>query len=417
MKVTILPKEYTGDPEAVAMLQAFYSRSLQPIDERLHDLGDDLEKVKKALKTYYIGYGHSSIAQCGFVTIFVEGVSLWAAKVIQSWPLYNGQESSTRYIDFANAEVVASSAECRQRQQDALQKYTQTQKEVEAALHRKFTCPTHVSTSQFDKAVKARSFDIARGWLPWGVTTNLSWTTSLRDLNEHLADIMAHHDVPEIHLLVREIYAQVVKNFPSSVWPWERLYDESKKILCLRLSNQEVFEHVKQPSPKYTGLPINQPISKGSKLSDEFNLVVVDLRGYLDFGSWRDLQRHRTLRGLHTAFLQPTGKTATLHSWYSETAEDLGIKGIESYTDDTVYSRLLAHQVSFIYSVGLGHAVYIAQLRSAITVHPTLRKVAMDFGSYLIGCGCPVEFETQPATYAPVIERGAQDIVQVSASN
>ena len=45
MKVTVLPEQYSGDPEAVAMMQAFYSRSRQPIAERLADLGSDLTSV------------------------------------------------------------------------------------------------------------------------------------------------------------------------------------------------------------------------------------------------------------------------------------------------------------------------------------------------------------------------------------
>lgn len=95
------------DPETTAMLQAFYSRNSQPIMDRLKEFGDkDEAKVKKALASYYIGYSHASIGDCGSTTIFIENVSHFVAKAIQDNPLYNGQESSTRYINYANQPYV-----------------------------------------------------------------------------------------------------------------------------------------------------------------------------------------------------------------------------------------------------------------------------------------------------------------------
>src|SRR3990172_488793 len=87
------------NPEDVAMLQALYSRSAESVDVHL-------EKVKqsgsgKFMASYYVGYGHKSIADTGSTTLFIEDVSLLAAKAVQDWPLYNGQETSTRYIDMS----------------------------------------------------------------------------------------------------------------------------------------------------------------------------------------------------------------------------------------------------------------------------------------------------------------------------
>ena len=101
---------YTGiidtlDPEVRAMIQCFYSRSTMSIKDRVEELGDTEEKIKKNLKSYYVGYGHESIADCASITIFFEGISMLAAKAIQNNPLYNGQEGSTRYIDYSNQEV------------------------------------------------------------------------------------------------------------------------------------------------------------------------------------------------------------------------------------------------------------------------------------------------------------------------
>jgi hypothetical protein len=69
------------NPEDIAMMQALYSRSSASVQHHL-------EKVKKTgsgkfMESYYVGYGHESIGDCGSTTIFIENVSILAAKAIQ----------------------------------------------------------------------------------------------------------------------------------------------------------------------------------------------------------------------------------------------------------------------------------------------------------------------------------------------
>lgn len=81
-------------PESNAMLQALYSRSPESVVEhlkRVNSVGPE-----KFMKSYYVGYGHKSIGDCGTTTIFIENVSMLAAKAIQDTPLYNGQEGDSR---------------------------------------------------------------------------------------------------------------------------------------------------------------------------------------------------------------------------------------------------------------------------------------------------------------------------------
>jgi thymidylate synthase ThyX len=58
------------------------------------------------METFYVGYGHASIADCGSTTIFIEGISILADKAIQDWQLYSGQETSTRYIDREDKQLL-----------------------------------------------------------------------------------------------------------------------------------------------------------------------------------------------------------------------------------------------------------------------------------------------------------------------
>ncbi|MDP2594212.1 MAG: hypothetical protein Q8P36_02645, partial [bacterium] len=91
-------------PEAEAMLQALHSRSVGGIREHLKTLAE--KGPEKFMQSFYVGYGHKSIGDCGTGTIFIEGVSMLVAKAIQDWLLYSGQEASTRYIDFSTQKFI-----------------------------------------------------------------------------------------------------------------------------------------------------------------------------------------------------------------------------------------------------------------------------------------------------------------------
>jgi hypothetical protein len=97
-KVIILDTGSTINPESEAMLQALHSRSIGGLESHLKILSE--KGSDNFMKNFYVGYGHKSIGDCGTASIFVEGVSMLVAKAIQDWPLYSGQEASTRYIDF-----------------------------------------------------------------------------------------------------------------------------------------------------------------------------------------------------------------------------------------------------------------------------------------------------------------------------
>src|SRR5262245_12045885 len=85
-------------PEAEAMLQALHSRSIGGLESHLKIVAE--KGPDNFMKNFYVGYGHKSIGDCGTASLFIEGVSMLAAKAIQDWALYSGQESSTRYIDY-----------------------------------------------------------------------------------------------------------------------------------------------------------------------------------------------------------------------------------------------------------------------------------------------------------------------------
>ena len=83
--VLVLNTEAKIDGQAEAMLQALHSRSTGGIQSHLKVLEE--KGAENFMDQFYVGYGHKSIGDCGSATVFVEGVSMLAAKAIQHWRL------------------------------------------------------------------------------------------------------------------------------------------------------------------------------------------------------------------------------------------------------------------------------------------------------------------------------------------
>lgn len=94
------------DPEVQAMLLAMYSRSYAPIGSRLPDTAESVLQHKEKLAKFFLSWGHKSVGQLGATTAWFEGVSQLAAKAIEYHNLFNGQESSTRYINYENQPII-----------------------------------------------------------------------------------------------------------------------------------------------------------------------------------------------------------------------------------------------------------------------------------------------------------------------
>src|SRR3989344_6854530 len=177
-KVIVLDTGSVIGPEAAAMLQALHSRSIGGLESHLKILSE--KGPDNFMKNFYVGYGHKSIGDCGTGSLFIEGVSMLAAKAIQDWALYSGQESSTRYIDFQiqpfkNPLGTPDGKEIL----EAYRKfYMEAMETTKGYLKTQFPIGEGEKEGIYDKAIAARAFDILRGFLPAGSTTNLAWHTN-----------------------------------------------------------------------------------------------------------------------------------------------------------------------------------------------------------------------------------------------
>ncbi len=80
-QVIVIDRGSVIDSEAEAMLQALHSRSIGGLMHHMKVLEE--RGADNFMKNFYVGYGHKSIGDLGSTTIFVEGISMLAAKAIQ----------------------------------------------------------------------------------------------------------------------------------------------------------------------------------------------------------------------------------------------------------------------------------------------------------------------------------------------
>jgi hypothetical protein len=308
----------------------------------------------------------------------------------------------------------------------------------------------------FKNACKAAAFDIMRGWLPAGMTTQLSWTGSLRHLRERLVELRLH-PLDEVRSVAFDIYESLASIYPASFKieemeePITEFEAHSYKYRFYQTVAEPLkLEHGLQGSPLRKmdadndfALSINlagygerirqllqaynkQPAEERRNLPKTCNgLADVSLAGIIDFASYRDVQRHRTL--------QPTGPMpllAAFNGFSDQYASSLrtviAVKDARDETDLTtsldiehfklmelftavaneqLYAAkhyLMGHNMTSLVSsrylidgmmrlahlqyclpmgtvvptehtTGLADFLYLARLRSGKTVHPTVR--------------------------------------------
>ncbi len=428
-EVIILNTGSVIDSEAEAMLQALHSRSIGGLRNHLEVLSE--KGADNFMANFYVGYGHKSIGDCGTTTIFVEGVSMLAAKAIQDWPLYSGQEASTRYIDFQTQPFFdpTDSPTGKEILETWRDFYTKSLPAVQAHVSKQYPKKESEKESIYIKAVAARAFDILRGFLPAGATTNLAWHTNLRQAADKLATLR-HHPLNEVRSIALTIEQALQKAHPNSFH--HKQYPETEEYLAktmteyyfspdyqiteLSLTNNSIQKKLLSQSllatrPQKTELP--KHLAEAGTLQFEFPL---------DFGSYRDLQRHRAVTQRMPLLTEDIG----FHSWYfdqlpapiKKEAEELlekqslSLLKLHLSPEEKQYFLPMGYQVANRVTGPLPAWVYLVELRATRFVHPTLSNLAQQIAKILeqefSDCGLVLHLDNEPNRFDT--KRGNHDI-------
>jgi len=418
-------------PEDVAMMQALYSRSAESVERHV-------EKVAKTgsgrfMERFYVGYGHSSIADCGSTTLFIEGVSMLCAKAIEDWPLYSGQETSTRYIDMSRQPMVdpVDTEASRTILNRWHSFYISSFPALETHLRAKYPRGVDEDGNLYDKAIRARSFDVLRGFLPSGITTQLSWHTNLRQAWDKIS-LLRHHPLSEVRDTAENMLVKLSARYPHSFshgrYPEQDAYREdilgpdtyfdpdafSEEFSAKTTIDGDAlssYRDILAKRPKMTNLP--QYLRALGTFTFGF---------LLDFGSYRDLQRHRagihhmpllsTRYGFHPWYLEqlPNGLRAQAEHLISEQTD--AIRALDASPEEKQYLTAMGFRVPLRYAFDLPGLVYLVELRSGKTVHPTLRLVAWRMADELSRRFPDVALHVDRDRDDWDIRRGGQDITE-----
>jgi len=429
-KVIVLDTGSVIGSESEAMLQALHSRSIGGLMNHLKILSE--KGSNNFMKNFYVGYGHKSIGDCGTATIFIEGVSMLVAKAIQDSPLYSGQEASTRYIDFQiqpfknptgtkEGEIILETWR---------KFYIDSLPETMEYLKIQFPIGEGESENIYGKAIAARAFDILRGFLPAGSTTNLAWHTNLRQAADKLMTLR-HHPLTEVQKVAEAIEATLIKSFRNSFG--HKRYEETESYNEFYMKNEYYYHNTECEDFKLTSNSINKNLlpknileSRPPKTELPRHLAEageLQFEFLLDYGSFRDIQRHRAVIQRMPLLTMELG----FQEWYlKELPQSIREKAkvllkeqkdridmLHLSKEEKQYYISMGHNISNRLTGNLPSLVYLAELRATRFVHPTLRyraKQMADTLSELFGPdGLTMHLDLELDRFD--IKRGEHDIV------
>jgi thymidylate synthase ThyX len=413
-------------PELLAASGARYSRNNEGLDSILSKI--DPNNLDKSVDGIFrmIDYGHQSIADMAPVAIFIDDVSLWLAyNVWTLCPTAGGQESSTRYINYAavqslDAEAFGIPEDLRDEWQNAMRESFAMYERVLALWENIATqnpevtrIPRSLLEDGSEKAQKqvARmkrnyAFDRARYYLPVAAPTNMMMVMSARgwvNLCQHLLS----HPLPEPQQLGALIRDELALAAPRLL---KHAAEKDSMRGGLRAELHSWQQLAKQWSDEYLretqgtqGTPENPPTAfletfascGENNFADDLSFhdnryawVGEGLkRTALRFG-WdavamaelRDLNRHRT--GTKYCPLVPRGFSAAQDQWPQDNASALSAgcalgrnlssraKALLSKGDASfIYWTLLGTQYFFEHTTTADKFVYEAELRTGTGAH------------------------------------------------
>ena len=317
--------------------------------------------------------------------------------------MYSGQETSTRYIDMSKQEIIdpLKTEESKKIMEAWMDFYISSQPVIEEHLKNKYPRKPEEDEVMYGKAIKARTFDILRSFLPAGITTQLSWHTNLRQGWDKLS-VMKHNPVPEIREIAEEMLAKLKEKYPNSFsFELQEVQETYREYLgqVYNYYNPESFPEfsgktniVSEELNKYKDILFFRPPKTGlPHFLTELGNIRFDF--LLDFGSFRDIQRHRngvcrmplltTKRGFNAWYLEQLPNDLRIKAEKLIEEQKARIEKLEASPEIIQYYIALGFNVPCRVSYGLPATVYVTELRSGRTVHPTLRKIAHKMGEWL----------------------------------
>jgi thymidylate synthase ThyX len=402
------------------------------------------EKARAFHEKWVVGYGHASVAEHAVVHLAVENASIVASKVIEDMRLGAFTEKSTRYVVFDTRSYVEppglpgeALAVYRASAERLFGAYLDLVPRTMDALRARVPRPEGTSEAAHTAAIRAQACDLCRGLLPAGTRTNLGLTANARAM-ETLLTKMLSHPLGEVSSLARAMHKASLHVAPTLVkYAAESPYraglgkavnDALRRVYTPPEAGASSTMVLTQPvrtvrwdkdALERVGLALvydgADPAAHASGVIDGLRnatsgelaqVVAAALEGrgphdpvprafeassitfelMLDYGAYRDLQRHRMLSPAtqrltcHLGFDTPGELNALgLYDGYHQAlmeAHDAWVKIEATHPLEAQYAVPLAYRIRTLWTLNLRELFHVIELRSQKQGHASYRRIA-----------------------------------------
>jgi len=405
--------DHTGaplSPAKQATVLAKYSRSPESAKELLAKLS--AEEADKFQEKWVVSYGHKSVAELATAPVCLERISIVASKFFESWQRPGYSEKSTRYQAFSRDSFVTPPGG-----PETMAKFAARFYDAYDRLNERMTarCAKLMNLPESDRTVKARAFDNLRYLLPAGTGTNVAIVANMCDLREMIVRARGHNNSEfrligdKIHDAVGEVAPTLVKHTePDAFEPVVKGLGNISPKFSFEAPDWYVDLHKPflLPDPALTQKSFESTIADRHGMSwsafckhmdsrpehrhvpKVFRSIRIAFDIMMDYGAYRDLQRHRRCEqyaeplSIHYGYLVPDDILGSdLENEYREAME-----AIWAYDDDSVvhdadfmqYMIPLGYLHRSVFDMDLEQLYYISELRTKPQGHISYRRVAYE---------------------------------------
>lgn len=422
-------------PEVRSVTFAKCSRSPEPFDKIAKELTE--EKSADFHEKWVVGYGHSSVAEHAVLSIAMENVSILATKVIEDNRLASYTEKSTRYQIFNKdryykpANILSSpfGQEYINLGDFLFGVYEKFTPIVTEYIQKKYPRQDDEPEAKYNYRIKGKYCDIVRYLLPTATQTNLGMTINARSL-EHAIRKLLSHPLQEMQDIGKEIKQVALTATPTLIKYADKnpYLFETDSVLnelttkTLKFNSKEKGEDVTLVDYdhdaenkiitailyKYSHYPYQQvkklvdilPREEKEKIIDEalkkMTLHDAPIRELehayytfdilIDYGAFRDIQRHRICTQTNQALSVDYGYNQPeelaeigLENEFKEAmerAKEFYLKIYPEFPCEAQYLLPLAYKKRVLITWNLRELYHFIKLRTSPLGHISYRRIA-----------------------------------------
>ncbi len=437
-------------PEVISVLFAYVSRSpnsfrdnllkllkegsISPGSTAKPDYSAAEKKASAFHKKWVVGFGHKSVAEHSVCSLALENVSILASKSIEDSRLAAFTEKSTRYQVFDRTkyckprEIMESrhSERYEQVMNSLFDFYTESQEKMLEFMRSKHPRSQEMSERFYESLTKAGVCDVLRYALPASTLTNIGMTCNAREW-EHVVVKLLSHPLSEMNSIAEQMKRECSGILPTllkaaaksgylldtekrmlsfskrySPQPQERkpvelvhsdfLAEEKIVAAALYRYSQHSFTRCLAQAKKMGAEEKERVLEEfvkglgGERLPREFEHSYFTFDILVDFGAFRDIQRHRMctqttqlLTCDHGFSVPEEMKECGLAESFSEKmqeAKNLFDSMRKELPFATQYCVPLAFRKRLLLTWNLRELWHFIKLRSGKAGHESYRKVA-----------------------------------------